>query len=409
MNYGEALEKLKKYGQEHVLAWYDTLSAAEKEALLREVEETDFDPLLGFRAALQPKGEGEEIRPLAAMELPEIQANRERFTARGLEAIRNRKLAAVLLAGGQGTRLGVDKSKGLVDIGLTHPLYIFECLFKNLMEVTEQAGCTLPLYIMTSAINDEAIREFLKEKDYFGYPEREVRFFEQETCPAVDPEGKILMGSRSAMFMAPNGNGGWFKSMDRAGITGELRREGIEWLNAFAVDNVLQRIADPCFLGAVLENHCACGSKVIRKAFPEEKVGVMCYRNGRASVVEYYELTPEMLQERNAAGDLAYNFGVILNYLFRVDTLGQFLEDKPILHLAKKKVPCLNEAGETVQPEKENGYKLETLILDLVEKMDSCLAFEVVREREFAPIKNKTGVDSIESARKLLEQNGVIL
>lgn len=409
MTYAQALEKLKRYGQEHVLAWYDTLETPEREALLREVEETDLDPVLGFKAALEPRGAGEKIEPLAALELPEIEANRERFTARGLEAIRGRKLAAVLLAGGQGTRLGVDKSKGLVDIGLTHPLYIFECLFKNLMEVTEQAGCTVPLYIMTSAINDEAIRDFLKEKDYFGYPESEVRFFEQETCPAVDGEGKILMGSRSAMFMAPNGNGGWFKSMARAGITEELRREGIQWLNAFAVDNVLQRIADPCFLGAVLEKGCACGSKVIRKAFPEEKVGVMCYRNGRASVVEYYELTPEMLRERNAAGDLAYNFGVILNYLFRVDTLGQFLAEKPILHLAKKKVPCLNEAGEIIQPETENGYKLETLILDLVEKMDSCLAFEVVREKEFAPIKNKTGVDSIESARKLLELNGVEL
>ena len=217
------------------------------------------------------------------------------------------------------------------------------------------------------------------------------------------------MASRSAMFMAPNGNGGWYKSMARAGITEELRREGIEWLNAFAVDNVLQRIADPCFLGAVLDRGCACGSKVIRKAFPEEKVGVMCRRNGRASVVEYYELTPEMLQERNGSGDLAYNFGVILNYLFRVDALDKFLGDKPILHLAKKKVPCLNAEGVVIQPETENGYKLETMILDLVEKMDSCLPFEVVREKEFAPIKNKTGVDSIESARELLKKNGIEL
>ena len=409
MEYNEALEKLKQYGQEQVLAWYDTLEEAEKAALLREIEETDFSPLLGFRAALEPKAPGEKIEPLAAMELPEIDADRERFTARGLEAIRQRKLAAVLLAGGQGTRLGVDKSKGLVDIGLTRPLYIFECLFRNLMEVTEQAGCAVPLYIMTSAINDEAIRDFLREKAYFGYPAEEVRFFEQETCPAVDPEGKILMASRSAMFMAPNGNGGWYKSMARAGITGELHREGIEWLNAFAVDNVLQRIADPRFLGAVISRGCACGSKVIRKAFPEEKVGVMCRRNGRASVVEYYELTPEMLQERNGNGDLAYNFGVILNYLFRVDALDKFLGDKPILHLAKKKVPCLNEKGEVIRPETENGYKLETLILDLVEKMDSCLPFEVVREKEFAPIKNKTGVDSIESARELLKLNGIAL
>jgi UDP-N-acetylglucosamine/UDP-N-acetylgalactosamine diphosphorylase len=409
MDYNEALEKLKKYGQEQVLAWYNTLSEEEKTALLREIEETDFSPLLGFRAALEPRSEGEKIEPLAAMELGEIEANRERFTALGLEAIRQRKLAAVLLAGGQGTRLGVDKSKGLVDIGVTRPLYIFECLIRNLLEVTELAGKPVPLCVMTSGLNDGAIRDFLREKAYFGYPADMVRFFRQETCPAVDGAGKVLMASRSSMALAPNGNGGWFKSLAGAGLLEELRRAGVEWLNAFAVDNVLQRIADPCFLGAVLDRGCACGSKVIRKTGPEEKVGVMCLRDGLPDVVEYTELSPELRYARREDGELLYSFGVILNYLFRVEELSRLLEEKPRQHLARKKIPCLGEDGEPIQPETENGYKLETFIFDLIRGMGSCLPFEVVREREFAPIKNRTGVDSVESARRLLEKNGVVL
>ena len=188
-----------------------------------------------------------------------------------------------------------------------------------------------------------------------------------------------------------------------------MHDEGIEWLNIFAVDNVLQRIADPCFVGAVLKKNCAVGAKVVRKNAPDEKVGVMCLEDGRPSIVEYYELSEEMMNARDENGDPAYNFGVILNYLFRVADLEKMAAGSLPLHIVEKKIPFLDANGNLVKPEEPNGYKYENLVLDMIHKLDSCLPFEVVREREFAPIKNKTGVDSVESARALLEKNGVIL
>ena len=188
-----------------------------------------------------------------------------------------------------------------------------------------------------------------------------------------------------------------------------MKEEGIEWLNVFAVDNVLQRIADPCFVGATIEKNCVVGAKVVRKNAPDEKVGVICLEDGRPSIVEYYELTEELMTAKDANGDPAYYFGVILNYLFSVEELIKILEKNLPLHIVEKKIPYLNEAGELVKPEEPNGYKFESLVLDMIHQMASCLPFEVVREKEFAPIKNKTGIDSVESARELLKKNGVEL
>ena len=174
------------------------------------------------------------------------------------------------------------------------------------------------------------------------------------------------------------------------------------------MDNVLQRIADPVFVGATISKDCVVGAKVVRKAAPDEKVGVMCLEDGKPSIVEYYELTEELMNAKNEKGDPAYNFGVILNYLFSVQALEKLMGNLP-LHIVEKKIPYLDESGRLVKPEEPNGYKFENLVLDMIHKMDSCLPFEVVREKEFAPIKNKTGVDSVDSARELLKKNGVEL
>lgn len=217
------------------------------------------------------------------------------------------------------------------------------------------------------------------------------------------------MEAKSCIATSPNGNGGWFLSMKKSGLMELIKKRGIEWLNVFAVDNVLQSIADPVFIGAVLEGGYSVGSKVIRKVSPEEKVGVMCTEDGRPSIVEYIELTQDMLTQKDDNGEYAYNFGVILNYLFKVDCLLGLLERKLPYHKSAKKIPYINESGEPVKPEEPNGYKYEQFILDMIQMLDSCLPFEVEREREFAPIKNKTGVDSVESARELLMKNGVTL
>lgn len=376
------------------------------EKLNRQLEEMDWSNLEKIRGNEQKRG---SFAPLGALEIPEIESRKEEFREIGIQAVRDRKVGAILLAGGQGTRLGFDKAKGMFNIGVGKELYIFEQLVENLKQVTDAAGAWVPLYVMTSEKNDEQTRTFFAEHDFFGYNRDYVKFFVQEMVPAVDFSGNVLMEAEDSLAMSPNGNGGWFKSLLRAGLERDLAEKGIEWLNVFAVDNVLQRIADPVFVGATIQSGCVSGAKVVRKADPYERVGALCLEDGRPSIVEYYDLTPEMAEATDEKGTLLYGFGVILNYLFRVDTLMKIVESKLPLHIVEKKVPYLDENGVFIKPSEPNAYKFETLILDMIYMMDNCLSFEVEREREFAPVKNATGVDSVESARELLQKNGVAL
>ncbi len=405
MNYNEAMEKLKKYGQEHVLKYYAELPDEQRNTLIEQIDRTDFT-VIGQAAETGKRG---TIAPIKAMTIPEIDMGRERFERIGMEAVKAGKLGVVLLAGGMGTRLGSDAPKGMYDIGISKPVYIFQRLIENLMKVVEKAGNYIQLFVMTSEKNHDATVGFFKEHDYFGYDKDYIAFFKQDMAPAADFDGKVYMEAKDSIATSPNGNGGWFLSMKKSGLLELVEKRGIEWLNVFAVDNVLQSIADPVFAGAVLEGGYSVGSKVIRKVNPQEKVGVMCTEDGRPSIVEYIELTEDMLTQRDENGEYAYNFGVILNYLFKVDKLVNLLERKLPYHKSAKKIPYINEAGELVKPEEPNGYKYEQFILDMIQMLDSCLPFEVVRGKEFAPIKNKTGVDSVESARELLRKNGIEL
>lgn len=345
--------------------------------------------------------------PLGALELPEIESRRDEFRQKGLDAVRACKVGAILLAGGQGTRLGFDKAKGMFNIGVNKELYIFEQLIANLKKVTDEAGVWVPLYIMTSEKNDAQTRAFFEEHAFFGYHPDYVKFFVQEMVPAVDFDGNVLVEAEDSLAMSPNGNGGWFKSLLRAGLQRDLEEKGVEWLNVFAVDNVLQQIADPVFVGATIASGCVSGAKVVRKVDPYERVGALCLEDGKPSIVEYYDLTPEMAEATDEKGTLLYGFGVILNYLFRVDKLMEIVESRLPIHIVEKKVPYMDENGAVVKPAEPNAYKFETLILDMVYMMDDCLSFEVDRKREFAPVKNASGVDSVESARELLELNGI--
>ena len=376
------------------------------EKLVKQLEELDWSVLEYIHGKEQKRG---TFAPLGAMELPEIEQKKAQFKEVGLEAIRAGKVGAILLAGGQGTRLGFDKAKGMFNIGETKELYIFEQLVRNLQKVTEEAGCFVPLYVMTSEKNDAQTREFFAEHDFFGYDRNYVKFFVQAMAPACDFDGNFLIEAEDSLAMSPNGNGGWFKSLINAGLDKDLKDKGVEWLNVFAVDNVLQQIADPVFVGATILSQCVSGAKVVRKADPHERVGALCLEDGRPSIIEYYELTDEMAEATNENGSLLYGFGVILNYLFRVDKLMECQSKKLPLHVVEKKVPYVDLEGNTVKPTEPNAYKFETLILDMIYMMDDCLSFEVEREKEFAPVKNATGVDSVDTARALLKKNGVLI
>ena len=407
MTYEEASRLLAAKGQEHVLAGFDALSGQEQETLLVQIAQVDWDVV--SMAGREEKQELGQISQLPAVDIDEIETRKSEFTEAGLAAIRQGKVGAVLLAGGMGTRLGLDKPKGELDVGINRPLYLFQRLIMNLQEVTEMAGTSLPLYVMTSEKNDAETRRFFAENNYFGYPEEDVRFYVQEMAAAVDYQGKLLKEAPGRLATSPNGNGGWFSSLAKAGLTEDLHRRGVEWLNVFAVDNVLQRIADPAFIGATILSGKNSGSKVVRKVDPYEKMGVICAEDGVPAVVEYYELTPEMAEARDEKGNLKYAFGVILNYLFSVSKLEEVMAKSMPVHVVEKKIPYIDAEGNYHKPDKPNGYKFETLAVDLVAMMENTLPYEVIRDREFAPIKNLHGVDSLDSARELLEKNGVEL
>lgn len=395
------IDKIQSTNQKYLSALVGKEIPARLEA---QLENMDWSYLDMIDSKEQKRG---TFAPLGAMELPEIEGKKAEFTQIGLDAIRACKVGAILLAGGQGTRLGFDKAKGMYNIGVSKDLYIFEQLIRNLQKVTDAAGVPVPLYIMTSDKNDAQTREFFEEHAYFGYDKDYVKFFVQEMVPAVDFDGNVLIEAEDSLAMSPNGNGGWFSSLVKAGLGEDLKEKGVEWLNVFAVDNVLQQIADPVFVGATIQSGCVSGAKVVRKCDPYERVGALCLEDGKPSIIEYYELTPEMAEATNEAGSLLYGFGVILNYLFRVEKLFDIAEKQMPLHIVEKKVPYIDENGNFIKPETPNAYKFETLILDMVYMMDDCLSFEVDREKEFAPVKNATGVDSVESARALLQKNGI--
>ena len=396
--------KLKKYNQMQLLKFWKELNKNDKKSLKNQINELDFSYLGSLDSVENEKG---VITPIKAMTVNEIEQEKEKFKEIGLKALQNQEVGALLLAGGMGTRLGSDNPKGMYNIGKTKDVFIFQRLIENLLEIVKECGKPIPFFIMTSEKNNDATVNFLKEHNYFGYDKEYIRFFVQEMAPCVDLEGKILLEEKGRVATSPNGNGGWFNSLlKNPDAKAMLEKYNLKWLNIFAVDNVLQKIADPVFVGATIEGGYEIGSKVIRKVDAYEKVGVMCNKNGRPSIVEYIDLSEEMALQTDEQGERLYNFGVILNYLFNVELLYKIKDKKLPIHVVTKKVEYVDNNGQVVKPQEPNAHKFEMLCVDMIEFASSCLPFEVIREKEFAPIKNKTGVDSVESAQALLEKNG---
>ena len=407
MTFNDAQKLLADKNQLQVLQYFDSLNDEEKQGLLKQIENINWADFtkIGSTSQLQ-RG---KFAPPPALSIDEITGNKAAFEKIGLEAIKNGEVAAVLLAGGMGTRLGFDLPKGCFDVGQTRHLYIFECLINNLLDVVKQADVYVPLYIMTSEKNDEATKGFFEQNNYFGYDKSFVKFFIQDMACAVDYDGKLLLEEKGRLATSPNGNGGWFTSMVKAGLDKDLHARGVKWINIFAVDNVLQKIADPVFVGATIQGKYQSASKVVRKVEPHEKMGLLCLEDGKPSIVEYYEMSKEMAEATDSDGSLTYKFGVTLNYLFSLEKLEQIVNNSLEIHVVEKKIPFIDNNGNKVSPTEPNGYKFELLVLDMVHMMDNNLAFEVERKKEFAPIKNLHGTDSVDSARELLKLNNVVL
>lgn len=405
MNFEAASALLEKYSQQHVLHYYDKLSDTQKATLLSSIENIDFSAFKTLNMA-ENKQLG-QVTPIDALSLKEIKKQRSRYIQTGLAAIREGRVGVVLLAGGQGTRLGFNGPKGTFNIGVNKPLYIFECQINSIMASCAPAQTLPHLFIMTGPQNDEITRKFMEEHDYFGYDKKLIHFFVQGVAPAINYDGKILMAEKYKPVLTPDGNGGWFAALNKA-YGRMLSKWGIEWLNLAGVDNVLQKICDPAFIGATIGSGVNCGCKSVKKVSPEERVGVICKEDGVPTVIEYYDMPQKLKVRHDVKGELIFCYGVILNYLFSVEKLKETIKKKLPYHLAEKKIPCI-KGGKKFVPEAPNGYKLEQLAVDLVKLMGSCIAYEVEREVEFAPVKNATGADSVESARALLIKNGVEL
>lgn len=402
-NFDEIKWTLKKYGQEHLLNGYDNLDEKKKKELLKQINNIDFELIKSLyeNTKKTPEVENFEIQPIDYMDKEKLYDNYKEYHAIGVEAIKNRKLAAVTMAGGQGTRLGHSGPKGTYMLGIEPNKSLFQILCESLKEANQQYKVVVPWYIMTSKENNKDTINFFENNAYFGYPKEKIKFFIQGELPMMGTDGKILLNEQGLVKEAADGHGGIFEAMVKSNIIQDMKDNKIEWIFIGGVDNVLVKMVDPVLIGLAKEKHVLAAGKSLVKAGPKEKVGVFCKKNGKPSVVEYTEITDEMAEQQDENGELVYGESHILCNLFNINCLEEIGKNKLPYHSAFKKATYRKENGEIVVPTEPNAYKFEAFIFDAFEKLDDMVILRVKREEEFAPVKNASGVDSPETARKL--------
>lgn len=401
-----AKEMLAKYGQEHVLNFYQQLSKEEQNKMLDEILTMDFKQLenLYQSTKTKPNFENSKIEPIPYVEKADLtNEEMENYAKIGEEAIKQGKLAVVTMAGGQGTRLGHSGPKGTYDIGLASHKSIFEILCDNLKQAKEKYHVDIPWYLMTSDENNADTIAFFEKNQYFGYPKSAVQFFIQGKLPMIDTNGKILLDENGMMKQAADGHGGVFEAMRRNGVLYNMKEKGIEWIFISGVDNILAKFVDPVFLGLQIEKNMQTASKSVVKAYAEEKVGVFCKRDGKPSVIEYSEISKELAEAKDEKGGFLLGDANIVNHQFHINLLEKISVEKLPYHVAFKKANFKNEKGEMIEATEPNAYKFEAFLFDIFSYVPDMLVFRVKREEEFAPVKNATGKDSPETAKELYE------
>lgn len=404
--YKQAKEIVTKYNQQHLLNKYDDLTKEKKEELLKQILSIDFEEMenLYKQAKSEVKFDKIKIEPADYVDKSKLsEEEKEYYIKKGIDIMKQNKYAVVTMAGGQGTRLGHNGPKGSFDIGLESHKCIFEILCDTLKQAKERYNVTIPWYLMTSRENNEQTVNFFESKNYFNYPKDSISFFKQGELPMLSKNGKILLQEDYLIKEAADGHGGILKAMLKNNIIDEMKQKGIEWVFISGVDNVLAKLADPLLLGLTAEKNVLAAVKSVEKTDPKEKVGVFCKKNGRTGVVEYTEIPEEMAGQRNSDGSLVYGDLNAVFHLYNIKALEKILELKLPYHTAVKKATYIDENGNLVVPEEPNAYKFETFIFDSFEMFDDVVILRVKREEEFAPVKNKDGQDSPETARKLYE------
>ncbi len=403
-NLDEIKSKLKKYGQEHLLMFYDKMNDSQKEQLLNQIENIDFDLMKElYESTKKPLDLGDVVvEPIEHTDKSRLTvAEKQVYEEKGIEAIKDHKLAVVTMAGGQGTRLGHSGPKGTYIFDVENNKSIFEALCDTLKRAWKEYDTVVPWYIMTSRENNDATVKFFKEHDFFGYPEESIKFFKQGELPMLDMNGKILLEESGFVKEAANGHGGTLHSMEKAKVIEDMKNNGIEWVFINGVDNVLVKPVDPLLMGMSITNKVLGAVKTIEKTDPKEKVGVFCRKNKKVGVVEYTEISDEMANLRDDYGSLVYGDANAIFHLYNIEGLEKVSEVKLPYHIAVKKANYIDSNGKTVKAEKPNAYKFEMFIFDSYEMFEDVVVLRVKREEEFAPIKNAEGVDSPETALKL--------
>lgn len=407
MDYNGMKNKLEKYNQTHVLLAYDRADDNTKDMILNQVERIDFEQLndLYNKTKTEIKFEARKIEPLPYVDSNKLTVEEKNMYRKiGEDVIKAGKYAVVTMAGGQGTRLGHNGPKGTFDLGLPSHKSLFELLTDYLKESCLKYGVTIPWYIMTSKENNDSTVHFFETHNYFDYPKGGVRmFFKQGELPMLDEQGKVIINEEGIIKEAADGHGGIFESMFREGVLDDMKAKGVEWIFVGSVDNPLVKMADPIFIGYTVSNNYMAASKTIVKAYPEEKVGVFCKKDGMPYVIEYTEISDEMAQQRDENGELLFGESHMLLNLFNIQTLEKIKEVKLPYHIAHKKSNVVDEKGNLIVPDSPNAYKFETFIFDAFSLIPKVGLFRGKREDDFAPVKNKEGVDSPETSRKLYE------
>ncbi len=409
METAQLIESFNQAGQGHVFRFWNELTPAEQTQLAEQAREIDLAEIARLTDTLVRSSTGAavdltDLEPAPYVLLPEHGGDAADWAeARkiGEEALRAGRVAAFVVAGGQGTRLGYDGPKGTFKVTPVLQKSLFQVFAEKILAAGRRYGKPLHWFIMTSHANHVATESFFVENNFFGLSREQVHFFRQGRMPAVDLDGKILLETKSSIAMSPDGHGGSLRALDRSGALELMRREGIDVLSYFQVDNPLVRVIDPTFVGFHVRAGAELSSKMIPKAYPEEKVGHFCVQRGKSLVVEYSDLPMERQREVDAAGRLRFIAGSVAIHVFSrgfIERMAKGDEALPF-HRADKKIPCVDADGNAVKPAKPNGVKFEMFVFDALPFARSSVTIEAPRGDDFSPVKNAEGVDSPQTCR----------
>ena len=404
----DAIEILKTYNQDHIIRLLDKLEGEKKQELIDQIMRIDFNQIHELYENTKKEIEIKEnkIEAIKYVDKSKLtKEEKENLDKLGEDVIKKGEYAVVTMAGGQGTRLGHIGPKGTFKLDVYGKgKYLFEILTENLKEANKKYGVNIFWYIMTSKENNEETVSFLEKHKYFGYPKEKVKIFTQSELPLVDTNGKLLIDKNYKIKEASDGNGGTYSSLRASGCLADMKENGIKWVFIGSVDNALLKMVDVTLLGLAIEKNVQIASKSVVKANPHEKVGVFCKMNGHPKVIEYTELPEKMAEEVDENGELKFGESHIMCNLYTIEAIERISKEPLIYHSAFKKNSYIDEDGKEVIPTKPNSYKFESFIFDAFELFDDIAILRGKREDDFAPVKNKDGVDSPRTAKELYEK-----